>query len=166
VRRGVVALPVLFGLAALLGVVVLVLTGKAPVGRYFTLGEWTRTSTDLPNIPNPLQLVNIVLFTAVVLDPIRRHTGKPVVITSGFRSKAVNDATDGSADDSYHMRGQAADFYVSGSGFSSRDLADLIDELGIPYDELGVYEGSTSGRVHVSYAWGSNKRERYTKAGA
>ena len=40
--------------------------------------------------------------------------GLPVVITSGFRTKELNNLLAHSSSTSQHMRGEAADFYVKG----------------------------------------------------
>ena len=49
----------------------------------------------------------------VVLQCIREHFGKPVTITSGYRTAAHNAAV-GGAKSSQHLLGRAADFYVEG----------------------------------------------------
>ena len=49
----------------------------------------------------------------VVLQCIREHFGKPVHITSGYRTTEHNAAVGGSKS-SQHLLGRAADFYVEG----------------------------------------------------
>lgn len=49
----------------------------------------------------------------VMLQCIREHFGKPVHITSGYRTAAHNAAVGGSKS-SQHLLGRAADFYVEG----------------------------------------------------
>ena len=48
------------------------------------------------------------------LETIRRHYNKPMTITSGLRCKESNGATKGSAQNSRHMDGRAADWYMEG----------------------------------------------------
>ena len=49
----------------------------------------------------------------VLLQAIREHFGRAVVITSGYRTAAHNAAVGGSKS-SQHLLGRAADFYVEG----------------------------------------------------
>ena len=49
----------------------------------------------------------------LLLQCIREHFGKPVHITSGYRTAAHNAAVGGSKS-SQHLLGRAADFYVEG----------------------------------------------------
>lgn len=49
-----------------------------------------------------------------ILQNVRDHFGKAVTITSGYRTVAYNSTLKGSAKDSYHLLGMAADFAVSG----------------------------------------------------
>ena len=49
----------------------------------------------------------------VLLQCIREHFGKPVTITSGYRTASHNTKVGGSRS-SQHLLGRAADFYVEG----------------------------------------------------
>lgn len=49
----------------------------------------------------------------VILQCIREHFGKPVHITSGYRT-AEHNASVGGSKSSQHLLGRAADFYVQG----------------------------------------------------
>jgi len=87
-----------------------------------------------------------------VLEKVRAHYGKPIIITSGYRSQELNTAI-GSHPSSQHTRGQAADFHVV--GHTPLDVAKWIPTSGIEYDQL-IYEGAW---VHVSHKEGLNRRE-------
>ena len=84
--------------------------------------------------------------------------GHPVIITSGFRTKALNDKLAHASSTSQHMRGEAADLYV-GSGFSRRELLikafrEILTNPKIDFDQLILYPSF----IHVSYV--SKERNR------
>ncbi len=77
-----------------------------------------------------------------VLEDVRKHFGKPVIITSGNRCPDHNEKI-GGVNHSYHTRGKAADFYV-------RDVAAAVvaDYLEKKYSHrYGV--GRYVGRIHI-----------------
>ena len=81
---------------------------------HFTLAELTHTDhRSLDNTPNAGELANLKKL-AEFLEVVKTTLGgKPIMINSAFRSKAVNDAV-GSKDTSQHRLGLAADFRVPG----------------------------------------------------
>ena len=121
----------------------------------FTLKELTKSDTatrlDLDNTPNEEQIESLRLLCENILQPVRDHFGKPVKISSGFRSPAVNQATGGSAT-SDHCKGQACDFEIE--GLSNPDVATWIME-NLTYSQLilefYVQGQPNSGWIHCSY---------------
>jgi zinc D-Ala-D-Ala carboxypeptidase len=83
---------------------------------HFTLEELTRSEyairKGLDNTPNADQLANLHVL-AQGLERIRTLLGKPIRVTSGFRSIKVNIGI-GGAVSSYHTKGLAADIQVDG----------------------------------------------------
>ncbi|MCG9916031.1 MAG: D-Ala-D-Ala carboxypeptidase family metallohydrolase [Phenylobacterium sp.] len=77
---------------------------------HFSLEEMTATQQrGLDNRP-PASVLKRLKATVLVLEDVRTLLGNaPMVITSGYRSPAVNRAVGGSPT-SAHMRGEAADF--------------------------------------------------------
>lgn len=120
------------------------------LGRYFTIEELTRSDAaerrGVPNTPAAGELAHLRALVREILDPLREHLGRPIMITSGFRSEAVNRAVNGSAT-SQHRLGQAADFHVQ--GMTPAEICQVIRDLKLPYDQLIEEFGSW---VHVSYA--------------
>lgn len=81
---------------------------------HFTLEELTHTDhRTLDNTPNEAELANLKRL-AEFLEAVKTVLGgKPIIVNSAFRSKAVNDAV-GSKDTSQHRTGCAADIRVPG----------------------------------------------------
>jgi uncharacterized protein YcbK (DUF882 family) len=101
---------------------------------HFTLAELTHTDhRSLDNTPNAAELANLKRL-AEFLEIVKTTLGgKPVMINSAFRSKAVNDAV-GSKDTSQHRLGLAADFRVPGMAPDAVVRAIIAAKL--PYDQI------------------------------
>lgn len=72
----------------------------------------------------------------VLLQAIREHFGKPITITSGYRTAAHN-ATVGGAKSSQHLLGRAADIQVA--GVSVEDVATYAESLLPGWGGVGRY---------------------------
>lgn len=99
---------------------------------HFSLAELTHTDhRSLDNTPNAGELANLKRL-AEFLETVKTTLGgKPIMINSAFRSKAVNDAV-GSKDTSSHRLGLAADFRVPGVAPDAVVRA----LLKLPYDQI------------------------------
>jgi zinc D-Ala-D-Ala carboxypeptidase len=104
------------------------------LSEHFSLEELTRTDhRTLDNTPDPIALANLQRL-AEFLERVREVLGgKPVMVNSAYRSKAVNDAV-GSKDTSQHRLGLAADFRVP--GMTPQEVVGAIVDSGIPYDQV------------------------------
>ena len=87
---------------------------------HFSLLELTESATarqrDIANIPPPEAVENLKRLCKGTLEPLRKALGLPVIITSGYRCKELNNIVNRSSKTSQHMLGQAADFYISSDG--------------------------------------------------
>jgi zinc D-Ala-D-Ala carboxypeptidase len=101
---------------------------------HFTLEELTHTDhRELENTPNEAELANIQRL-AEFLEQLKIVLGgKPVMVNSAFRSKAVNDAV-GSKDTSQHRVGCAADIRVP--SMTPDEVVRAIIGSGLGYDQV------------------------------
>ena len=101
---------------------------------HFTLEELTHTDhRTLDNTPNETELANLQRL-AEFLETVKTVLGgKPIMVNSAFRSKAVNDAV-GSKDTSQHRIGCAADIRVP--GLNPNEVVKAIIASGIGYDQV------------------------------
>ena len=79
---------------------------------HFTLEELTTTKTGITNIPNDNDVNQLRNLCNDILEPLREKLGCPLIVDSGFRSQAVNEAV-GGVPTSQHKLGQAADIHSS-----------------------------------------------------
>lgn len=120
---------------------------------HFTLAELTHTDhRNLDNTPNAQELLNLKKL-AEFLEKVKTALGgKPVMINSAFRSKAVNDAV-GSKDTSQHRQGLACDFRVP--GMIPDAVVRAIIAANLPFDQI-IREFSDpvsgGGWTHISIA--------------
>ncbi|MES2888680.1 MAG: D-Ala-D-Ala carboxypeptidase family metallohydrolase [Pseudomonadota bacterium] len=121
--------------------------------QHFTLHELTHSATAvrqrLDNTPPP-DVLRALQGTAEMLERIRSTLGVPVVVTSAYRSRLVNQAV-GGVSSSDHVSGQAADFVAPSYGspyLIASLLAPLVSTLGI---EQLILEGLKGKQwIHVS----------------
>jgi hypothetical protein len=101
---------------------------------HFTLEELTHTDhRELDNTPTQDEISNLQRL-ANFLEEIKTVLGgKPIMVNSAFRSKAVNDAV-GSKDTSQHRIGCAADIRVP--SMTPDQVVRAIIASGLPYDQI------------------------------
>ena len=124
------------------------------LSKNFTLSELTKSQTavrkNIKNEPSTAHVENLIHLAETVLQPIRDHFGKPVVISSGYRSTELCEAI-GASSKSQHARGEAADFEIM--GVDNMQLAMWINK-NTDFDQLILefYEPGdpNSGWVHCS----------------
>lgn len=136
------------------------------MSKYFTISEMC-TSASHPKLatqPAPgSELYKNLLYTMERLDAIREKWGSPIIVTSGYRSPALNKAVNGSRT-SAHCSALAADIHPKNG--SIMDLAALIVSLPMEWDQL-ILEKTTvkNGEVidcqwlHVGFSRTKNRNQ-------
>ena len=128
----------------------------------FTLKELTKSQTatrkGIDNEPGTAEIENLIHLAKTILQPVREHFGKPVMISSGYRSPALCEAI-GSSAKSQHAKGEAADFEIG--GVDNKELAAWI-AANCEFDQLILefYDGvdPNSGWIHCSSKTGSLRK--------
>ena len=89
---------------------------------HFKLNEFTKSRTarqhGIDNAPPPEAVEKLRALCVHTLEPLREALGLPIIITSGYRCKVLNERITHHSATSQHMSGNAADFYV-GQGTAS-----------------------------------------------
>ncbi len=144
---------------------------------HFALLEFTESATarkyGIANTPTPEIVENIRSLCINTLEPLREALGQPVIITSGYRCKALNERITHHATRSLHMTGCAADFYVGVQEFkrfkvqgeSHRErlikaFRTIITSEKVDYDQVIIYNNF----IHVSYVSREKNRHRIIMA--
>jgi len=131
----------------------------------FRLSELVATKKrGIDNWPKTgLELWHLHMLCINVLQPIRNHFGRSVMISSGYRCKELNAAI-GGATNSAHQFGRAADFEIN--GVDNKELATWIyKNLSFRQLILEFYQseqGTNSGWVHCEYYTGHNIKQFLT----
>ena len=101
------------------------------ISKNFSYDEMVYSATaerlKLDNTPNEKEKANLVRLVLEILQPVRDKWGRPIVVTSGFRSEAVNKAV-GGARNSQHRLGEAADIKI-GSKSQNKALFNFILDM-------------------------------------
>ena len=130
---------------------------------HFSLAELTKSQTatrkGIDNKPTLEHIENLTELCVQILEPTRRNFGKPMVITSGYRSEELCEAI-GSKSTSQHAKGEAADFEMF--GIDNKELAKYIKN-NLVFDQLILEfynpDDPSSGWVHCSYSKEENRKE-------
>ena len=95
--------------------------------KYFTYEEF-----DSPDVQGSGQMMSKNLIS--ILDNIREELGKPIVVTSGFRTPAHNEKVGGKPNSS-HLKGLAVDIACEDSRYRFELVRELlkhgVDRIGI-----------------------------------
>ncbi len=136
------------------------------LSEHFSLGELTKTSVKIDNVPNEEQVNNLKRLCGW-LEQLRRRWNNlygegddPIIINSGFRSLEVNKAV-GGATLSNHLTGCAVDIRCIGIEQALRyaaillDISDLNNE---DFDELLIEQKAHVYWIHFAVRPKNNRR--------
>lgn len=137
--------------------------------KYFSYSEFFKSDAaekhQVSNIPDDAQLPqvlgNIKALVLNVLDPLRARIGRPVIITSGYRSQRVNELVGGSKT-SQHLSGKAADIHVQGYTHQQMDIVYQTIQMCYDFDQLIYYPSKNI--IHISWNGDKNRQESWVKA--
>lgn len=104
----------------------------------FTFKELIKTDTGLDNLPNDMNIIKNLVKVTEFLQVIRNELHQPIIVTSGYRSKEVNEKV-GGVYSSYHCKGLAVDI-------KCKDMDKLLSVLHshlMEIDQLGIYYNSS-----------------------
>jgi hypothetical protein len=118
---------------------------------HFSLSEFTLSQTasrlGVDNTPDETVIARLKQ-TAEGMEEVRDLLGgKPILISSGYRSLAVNRAL-GSSDTSAHVKGYAVDFICPAFGSPLAICKALSKSKGFEFDQLIEEKGQW---VHISF---------------
>jgi hypothetical protein len=134
------------------------------LSKHLDLSEVIRSDSakrnGISNMPTPEHIENFKLLAEKVFEPIREHFGVPIRISSGYRSKELNDKIKGASKTSDHCFGRAIDIDNDGTSITNKQIFDFIKN-NLKYKQL-IFEFGTDENpawVHVSYDPNNLKNE-------
>ena len=140
------------------------------LSKNLSLSEVIKSNTairrGLDNTPSDEHIENLKYIAEKVFQPLREHFGAPIYVSSGYRSKALNEAIGGSLR-SFHSYGMALDLDQDhrGTGVTNADVFYYIHD-NLPFTEL-IWEfgdGINPGWVHVALARGRENEKQIKTA--
>ena len=119
----------------------------------------TATRKGIENKPLDSDILNMQLVALRVFDVVREHFGKPIRVSSFFRSLNLNSAVGGSRT-SQHVKGQAIDMQGT-RGLTNKEIFTYIKD-NLDFDQLIWEFGDKKNPawVHVSYNSRENNRKQ------
>lgn len=133
---------------------------------YFTLPEFIRSGTaeqkGIDNTPDFEEVMHLDELRRNILDPMREAWGGPLVVTSGFRCKALNKAV-GGVSDSAHLYGYAADIRPTDKRRTAKFViwaAGWLIDQGIRYDQCIDEQVGGERWLHIGIRDGKGRQRR------
>ncbi len=130
------------------------------LSEHFSLEEFikstTATAKKIDNTPTSAIVYALYYGVSKILEPARLKLGEKIVITSGYRSKALNTAI-GGVYNSQHMKGEAADIRLPSKEYADRLFNILKGNKNV--DQLLYEHSKNTTWIHVS--WSTKPRQMF-----
>lgn len=105
---------------------------------YFTIKEMTKSQTAelyyIDNTPTK-EIIENLKKVMYILDIVRAHMKKPILVNSGYRCKKLNEIV-GGVQESMHTKGLAADFRTG----KKEDISTMFEFLKENQKEFKIIE--------------------------
>lgn len=132
------------------------------LSEHFTLEEFlkspTATAKKIDNTPTSAIIYALHYGVSKILEPARIKLNEKIVITSGYRSKALNTAI-GGVYNSQHMKGEAADIHLPSKEYADRLFNILKGNKNV--DQLLYEHSKRTTWIHVSWSIKPRQMFRY-----
>lgn len=133
------------------------------ISPHISYEEATRSQTavrlNIDNTPNEREILNMKAVAVKCFEPIREWYGKPITISSFYRSEKLNTAIKG-AKTSQHIHGKAIDIDTGNRkentkilNYAKKHL--IFDQLISEYPD----KNGDPSWVHISFDSGSNRNQ-------
>jgi hypothetical protein len=111
-------------------------------------------------MPTPEHIENFKKLAENVFEPIREHFKRPIHVSSGYRSQALNAVIGGSLSQQ-HCKGEALDLDMDGTEITNKQVFDYIKD-NLEFDQLIAEfpEKSNPAWVHISYSSSGKQRKQ------
>ena len=137
---------------------------------HFTLKEVIKSETavrkGIDNTPNDKVVSQLKAICQNIMDPIRKHYGKPIRVTSGYRCPTLNKSIGGSSRSQHcALNNDAAiDFEFYDMDMDLEEVFKWItEESKLPIDQC-IAEFLPHGWIHISYKKIGENRQKITRA--
>lgn len=139
------------------------------LSKNLSLAEMIRSESakraGINNMPTKEHLESMRVLAEKIFQPIRDYFKRPIHLSSGYRSKALNASIKGASKTSQHSKGEAIDIDMDGTEITNKQVFDYIKD-NLEFDQL-IWEFGTDNNpawVHVSFNSKGRQRKQILKA--
>lgn len=139
------------------------------LSKNLSLAEMIRSESakraGINNMPTKEHLESMKVLAEKIFQPIRDYFKRPIHLSSGYRSGALNASIKGASKTSQHSKGEAIDIDMDGTEITNKQVFDYIKD-NLEFDQL-IWEFGTDNNpawVHVSFNSKGRQRKQILKA--